>query len=252
VADEVIQVADDFLNIRGSFRILGFIDIGTQASLVRLSNGKYVFLDSYTLQGDAKREVLELTDDGNAVEAILNLHPFHTLHCAAMHRDFPNAKLYGTERHAERAPELPWQALRTENKELHEQYSKDFDFSVPRGVQFVTSNEHVHFSSVLAYHRASKTIHVDDTLMFMRFPLRRVSFHPTLMQALEKRAGAAADFRTWATELAESWRDAGNLCAAHTSALTADRMGSRSLHERIRTALNLVSRKLEAHEREYG
>jgi len=252
VPDQIIKIADDFRNIRGSFRIFGFIDIGTQASLVRLSNGNHVILDSYTLQDDVKRQVMELTDNGHAVEAILNLHPFHTLHCANMHRDFPHAKLYGTERHAERMPELPWQALRTEHPDLHDKYSQDFDFSVPRGVQLVTSNEHVHFSSVLAYHRASKTIHADDTLMYMRFPLRRVSFHPTLSQALEKREGAAADFRAWATDLAENWRDAENLCAAHTSALTADRMCSRSLHERIVTALKLVSRKLDGHERKYG
>ncbi len=252
VPDEVIRIADDFRNIRGSFRVMGLVDIGTQASLVRVASGKYVFLDSYTLRDDVKRAVLELTDDGNAVEAILNLHPFHTVHCAAMHRDFPNAKLYGTERHAERAPDLPWEALRTDHKELHEKYSQDLDFSVPRGVQFVTSNENVHFSSVLAYHRASRTIHVDDTLMFMRFPWRRVSFHPTLRLALEQRAGAAADFRTWAEELAESWRDAENLCAAHTSALTADRMGSRTLHERILKALDLVSGTLDAHTKKFG
>ncbi len=250
--DEIIRIADDFRNIRGSFRVLGLVDIGTQASLVRLASGGYVFLDSYTLQGEVRREVMALTDDGDAVEAILNVHPFHTVHCANMHLDFPHAKLYGTERHVERAPELPWQALRTEHEALHEKYSGDFDFSVPRGVQFVTSNENVHFSSVLVYHRSSKTIHVDDTLMFMRFPWRRVSFHPTLRLALEKRAGSAAEFHAWAGELAESWRDAENLCAAHTSALTADRMGSRTLHERILKALDLVSGTLDAHTKKYG
>ncbi len=250
--DEIIRVADDFRNIRGSFRILGLVDIGTHASLVRLASGGYVFLDSYELRGEARREVMALTDNGDAVEAILNVHPFHTVHCAAMHRDFPNAKLYGTERHAARAPGLPWEPLRTEHEALHKKYSRDFDFSVPRGVQFVTRNEHVHFSSVLVYHRSSKTIHVDDTLMFMRFPWRRVSYHPTLRMALEKRAGAAADFRRWAEEMSANWKDAENLCAAHTSALTAERMGSRTLHERILTALDLVSGTLDAHARKYG
>ncbi len=250
--DEIIRVADDFRNIRGSFRILGFVDIGTQASLVRLSNGNFVILDSYTLQGEVRREVMALTDDGDAVEAILNVHPFHTVHCTAMHLDFPNAKLYGTARHASHAPELPWQALRTEHAELHDKYSQDLEFSLPRGVEFVTSNENVHFSSVLVYHRSSKTIHVDDTLMFMRFPWRRVSFHPTLRLALEKRAGAAAEFHGWAEEMAAKWRDAENLCAAHTSALTADRMGSRTLHERILKALDLVTGTLDAHAKKYG
>lgn len=252
MADAIIRVADDFRNIRGSFRTLGLIDIGTQASLVRRSSGKFVLLDSYTLRGKVRREVMELTDNGEAVEAILNVHPFHTVHCESTHLDFPNAKLYGTERHAARAPELPWEKLRTEHEELHQEYSADFDFSIPRGVQFVTSNDHVHFSSVLVHHRASKTIHVDDTLMFMRFPWRRVSFHPTLNLALERRTGAAADFRAWAEEMAANWKDAENLCAAHTSALTADRMGSRTLHQRILKALDLVSGTLDAHAKKYG
>lgn len=250
--DKIIRIGDEFRNIRGSFRILGVVDIGTQASLVRLSNGKFVFLDSYALQGEVRREVMQLTDDGKAVEAILNVHPFHTVHCAAMHRDFPNAKLYGTERHTARAPDLPWEAVHTEHKELHDRYSEDFDFSVPRGVEFVTSNENVHFSSVLVCHRSSKTIHVDDTLMFMRFPWRRVSFHPTLRLALEKRTGAAADFRAWAEEMADNWRHAENLCAAHTGTLTVERMGSRRLHERILKALDLVSGTLDAHAKKYG
>ncbi len=252
MADEIIRIADDFRNIRGSFRTLVVFDIGTQASLVRLSNGRFVFLDSYALHGEVRRQVMELTDNGETVEAILNVLQFHTVHCADIHLDFPNATLDGTERHAARAPELPWQALRTEHEELHDKYSQDFDFSVPRGVQFVTSNEHVHFSSVLVYHGASKTIHVDDTLMFMRFPWRRVSFHPTLRLALEKRAGAAADFHAWAEQIAAQWRDAENLCAAHTSALTAERMGSRTLHERILKALDLVSATLNDHAMKYG
>jgi hypothetical protein len=35
-----------------------------------------------------------------------------------------------------------------------------------------------------------------------------VSFHPTLAKALEKRAAASAEFRAWANELIERWKDA--------------------------------------------
>jgi hypothetical protein len=42
---QLIHVADNFWNIRGSYRIGGVIDVGTQASLVRLANGKFVLLD---------------------------------------------------------------------------------------------------------------------------------------------------------------------------------------------------------------
>ena len=256
----IIYVADDFWNIRGSFKIGGVVDIGTQASLVRRGNGKFVFLDSYTLSGEVEREVLELTNDGRDVEAILNVHPFHTVFARKMHERFPHAKLYGTERHISRFSGLPWEALRTEDAELHAMFADDFEFSVPRGVDFISANENVHFSSVLLLHRASNTIHVDDTLMYVRLPrLMRVagrtdviSFHPTLAKALEKRAGAASDFRNWAEELAEHWRDAENLCAAHTATLTARKNQGPPIQARLLKALAKVERTLATHERKYG
>lgn len=244
-----IRVADDFLNIRGSFKVAGLIDIGTQCSLVRRANGRFVFLDSCTLSASVQREVDELTSGGKDVEAILNLHPFHTVHVRAMHQRYPKARLYGTARHLSRFPELPWQKTRTEQTRLHTMFEEDFEFSVPRGVDFVSANENVHFSSVLAFHRASRTIHVDDTLMYVRLPLPArmlgfrdvLIFHPTLRQALEKRKGAGQDFRDWALELADRWRKAGNLCAAHTTALTAAQNRGASIHDRILAALDKVS-----------
>jgi hypothetical protein len=242
-------ITDDFLNIRGSFRIGGLIDIGTQASLVRRANGRFVFLDSCALSDAVQREVDALTNGGEDVEAILNVHPFHTVHVRAMHERYPGAKLYGTARHLARFPDLPWQKTRTEQPRLHRMFEEDFEFSVPRGVDFISANDNVHFSSVLVLHRASRTIHVDDTLMYSRLPLPMrmlgypdiLYFHPTLWQALEKRRGAGRDFRDWAEELAERWRDAENMCAAHTAVLTAEGNRGGSIHDRILTALDRVS-----------
>lgn len=120
---------------------------------------------------------------------------------------------------------------------------------MPAGVDFISANEKVHFSSVLVLHRASQTIHVDDTLMYVRLPLPMralgfadvLIFHPTLRQALEKRKGAGRDFQDWARGLAERWRRAENLCAAHTTALTADQNRGASIHDRMLAALNKVS-----------
>jgi hypothetical protein len=256
----IIQVADDFWNIRGSFKIGRVIDIGTQASLVRRGNGRFVFLDSYALSDEVEREALELTNGGKDVEAIVNVHPFHTVFARKMHERFPHAKLYGTARHVSRLSELPWEELRTEDPELHAMFSDDFDFTVPRGVDFISANENVHFSSVLVLHRASKTIHVDDTLMYVRLPpmvrpfglTDAMSFHPTLGKALEKRAGAARDFRDWAEELTERWQDAENLCAAHTAALTAPKNRGASIHARLVKALARVAGALATHERKFG
>ena len=149
----VIHVGEAFWNIRGSYRIGGVIDVGTQASLVRRASGKFVLLDSYTFDSETRRKVGEMTDGGQNIEAILNLHPFHTVHVQKMHQMFPAATLYGTQRHHDRFPDLPWADLRTEQQALHDLYADDFDFSVPRGVDFISADGNVHFSSVLALHR---------------------------------------------------------------------------------------------------
>ena len=256
----IIHVADDFWNIRGSFKIGGVVDIGTQASLVRRRDGKFVFLDSYALSGGAEQQVLELTRGGEDIEAILNVHPFHTVFARKMHERFPRAKLYGTARHVSKSPDLPWESLQTEDAELHAMFAEDFEFSVPRGVDFISANENVHFSSVMVLHRASRTIHVDDTVMYVRLPrvmrlLGRpdaTSFHPTLAKALEERAGAASDFREWAEQLAERWRTAENLCAAHTATLTSRQNTGAPIHARLVKALAKVEGTLSKHQEKYG
>ncbi|WP_437966900.1 hypothetical protein WMF04_46290 [Sorangium sp. So ce260] len=256
----IIQVADGFWNIRGSFKVGGLIDVGTHASLVRRENGKYVFLDSYTLGDAEKRHIDEITHGGRDVEAIINVHPFHTVHVRAMHALYPHARLYGTSRHLSRFPDLPWEQTLIEDPAAHEMFEGDFDLSVPRGVDLVSANENVHFSSVLVLHRASRTIHVDDTLMYLRLPspMRLLGVHdmlrfsPMLAQALEKRPGAARDFRRWAEELALRSHDAENLCAAHTTTLTARENGGAPIKDRILKALEKADRTLKAHERKYG
>jgi hypothetical protein len=144
--------------------------------------------------------------------------------------------------------------------ELHAMFAADFEFSVPRGVDFISADENVHFSSVLAWHRASKTIHVDDTLMYIRLPLLMrffgltdaMSFHPTLAKVLEKREGAADEFSQWAEKLAERWFDAENLCAAHTATLESQANSAVSIHDRILKALAKVHGSLQAHQDKFG
>lgn len=248
----IIKISDQFWNIRGSFKIGGLLDIGTQASLVRCGDGRFVFLDSLTLDDATRKEVDAITDDGSAVAAVFNLHPFHTVHVTEMHQAFPDAVHYGTQRHLERFADLNWAAERTEDAALHALFADDFSFSVPRGVDFISDNPNLHFSSVLAYHRASKTMHVDDTLMYMKLPKplgTSVSFHLTLAKCLEQRAGATDDFRAWANELIADWGDAQHLCAAHSHAFLncADGLGPH-----MQQALDKVEKKLVKHQRKFG
>ncbi|MGB0920760.1 MAG: hypothetical protein ACPG06_08425 [Alphaproteobacteria bacterium] len=261
MSDKLHQLADNFWSIRGAFRIAGVVNIGTHASLIRLGTGRFVFLDAYTLKGRVCKQVMALTEEGTLVDAILNLHPFHTVHCEQMHKDFPAAKLYGSTRHKSKFPNLPWDATSIDNPALAELFSGDFEFSIPQGVDFISANENIHFSSVLAYHTPSQTIHADDTFMFVPLPKpikgplkmlgapSRIGFHPTLAQALEKRPGAAQDFRDWALALAENWGDATNLCAAHMGNYKAAKPGE--IGNQIKGALKRVERTLASHEKKH-
>ena len=235
------------------------LNIGTHASLVRRANGKFVLLDAYTLEGEVKEQVDALTQDGAELEAIINLHPFHTVHVVKVHQQYPNAKLFGTQRHVSKFPQLPWQSALTESAECAALFADDFEFSVPAGVDFISSNEHLHFSSVMAYHKSSKTIHADDTLMYLRLPgllgkikPPEVAFHMTLAKTLQQRAHAAEEFRRWARQLAEQWRAAENLCAAHSAALQGIENSSKSIASRILIALHKVEKTLRSHEEKFG
>lgn len=259
MSEKIIQISDDYWNIRGEFKIGGVINIGTHASLVRRGNGKFVLLDAYTLKGNVKAQVDALTHNGADIEAIINLHPFHTVHVKNAHQQYPDARLYGTRRHHEKFPDLPWESAHTESDECAALFADDFEFSIPAGVDFISSNEHLHFSSVLAYHKASKTIHADDTLMYLKLPgllgkvmKPAITFHMTLPKTLEKRAGAAREFRAWANQLAKQWGEAENLCAAHSATLQSTKQPPERIANQILAALNKVEKTLQVHEKKFG
>ena len=219
------QLADNFWTFRGDFKIAGVLNLGTHMSLVRRPNGRFLLLDSYDLGAEDREALLSLTDSGRAIEAIINVHPFHTLHCLAMHSALPHARLIGTGRHRTRAPDLPWETGMIEDEATQAEFADDLDFSVPDGVDFVSADDHVHVASVLVRHRESGIVHVDDTINVLAFPgflgkllpQSKLKFHPALGKALQKRPGAADDYANWAHELADRWAGTPTVCAAHSS-----------------------------------
>ena len=249
----IIEIADGFWNIRGPFKVAGLVDLGTHSSLVRLKSGRFVLLDALKLDGDAAQQVMTLTDHGRTLDAVINLHPFHTVSVRAVASMFPKAKLYGTQRHAERAPELPWQPERTDSPDLHQMFADDFDFSVPTGVDFIPANENLHFASVLAIHRPSQTLHVDDTLLWVNLPfVRRLIFHPTLAMVLKREAGAADAFLQWTEQLIEQCGQVEHLCTAHGPKLPP-RAGDRSsVAQLVREARDRVQRTITKHRTRFG
>jgi hypothetical protein len=254
---DFVDCGNGFWNARGSFRIAGVLEGGTHASLVAMEGGRFLWLDSVTLTGDALDGAMALTDGGKKVDAILNLHPFHTMHCEWAHRQFPGARLYGTARHKAQLPGLKWEEELVEGEGVAARFAGLLDLSVPRGIDFISTKNRVHTSSVLALHKASGTVHSDDTLSYtvLPFPIRllkeetAVFFHPRLPAALEERPGAAAEFRVWARALAERWSDARRLCAAHNGIRD---LPERDFGARVLAALARVEPVLAKHEARFG
>ena len=254
MADRMIELGEGFWNVRGSFKFAGMVDIGTQTSLVRLKSGQFVLLDAYEPDEAVMRQIMALTDEGRAIEAIINLHPFHTIHVEAMANHLPHAKLYGTARHVARAPGLTWQPELVESEAFPPLYADDLVFSLPAGVELIPENEHLHFASILAYHPASKTLHVDDTLSWVDAPLiGGLAFHFTLKKVLYKRPGAAAAFRAWAEELITLCEDVEHLCTAHSRPLPpSPSSGGPAIATMVRQAYAKQDKMLAAHERKFG
>ena len=251
------QIAENFWNIRGSFKIAKVLDIGTHMSVARRSNGRFLLLDSYAIGGEDKQRLVDLTDNGAAIDAIINVHPFHTLHCSQMHELFPGARMIGTARHKRQAPDLDWDDNVIEDASTQAEFAQDLDFSVPDGLDLVTGDDSVHAASVLVRHKASGVVHVDDTLTVLAapgalkslLPQSRLKFHPKLADALQPRAGAADDFARWARGLASDWHETPAVCAAHSAVRHLQPGG---WHEEVLQALGDAEKVLAKHRAEYG
>lgn len=251
------QLHDDFWNFRGDFRIAGVVNVGTHLSLVRRPDGRFLVLDSYDLEGEDRARLMSLTDNGAAIDAIVNVHPFHTLHCAAMHALLPGVPLIGTARHRRQAPDLPWAAGVIEDAGTQAGFADTLDFSIPPGVDFVCPDDKVHVASVVVRHRASGIVHVDDTMNVLAppsllkavLPEPRLRFHPMLARALQARRGAADEYAAWARDLADRWADTRIVCAAHSAVRRLEPGGWRA---EMLGALDHVRPALDRHRRAHA
>ncbi|ALF60651.1 hypothetical protein [Psychrobacter urativorans] len=226
MSHKIHDLGSGFWNIRGSFRIGGIIDVGTQCSLVRLQSGRFIFLDSYTLTDDVRAQVMTLTNNGADVEAVLNVHPFHTVHCAQMATDFPHAIFYGSSRHPKQVPEVHWADDLVESDAVTQRYP-ELEFSLPQGIHYISPNEKIHAGSLLVFHPASQNLHVDDTFISPPFKLLEailpeLSLHPMTKKALLDKPNAGKHYCDWATQIAHQWRETRNFCAAHSGLVKFD------------------------------
>ncbi len=82
--------------------------------------------------------------------------------------------------------------------------------------------------------------------------ISRLSFHPTLARVLERRPGAAAEFRAWGTQLVERCKGVDNICTAHARRPPDSAQGAGRIAVGVKEALTRVERVLGAHQARYG
>lgn len=251
------QLAENFWNLRGPQRVAGVINVGTHMSVVRRTNGRFVVVDAAPLDGAQRDALLSLTDGGTLVDAVVHVHPFHTLNVETLHRLLPSVPIHGTARHRRKVPTVPWAGEPIEAWGADNPLAEVFELSIPDGVDFVCPDERVHVASVLIRHRQSGIVHVDDTLNVMAAPgvLGRVlpqsslRMHPMLGKALTPRRGAADAYVAWARDLARRWADTPFVCAAHSAVRELPAGGF--THE-VLAALDRVSPTLQRHRQQHG
>ncbi|MGM8884470.1 hypothetical protein ACS8FD_00845 [Psychrobacter sp. 1U2] len=218
--DQLHDLGHGFWNIRGSFVRDEMVDIGNQSALVRLDSGKFILLDSYTLTDKVREQVMALTSDGEDIEAVLNVHPFHTVHCARVAQDFPHATFYGSARHHKEVPEVDWSEDYVESDAVAKRYP-ELEFSLPKGIDYISPDDSVHSGSLLVYHPASQSLYVDDTFEIAPSKLLNqikgdINLHATTLKALKDEPNAGQEYCDWALGLAREWYDVRYFCGAHS------------------------------------
>ncbi|KAJ3234847.1 hypothetical protein HDU78_005598 [Chytriomyces hyalinus] len=225
---KIAEIAPGCFNLRAPFTVMaGMIDIGTHMSFIKLSSGKFVLLSTVQLDAQAKREIHDLTQGGDLIEAIIGTNPFHTLAFEQFYTLYPNAAYYGTPRHLRKFKEIPWAGCVTDPSVLS-RWMPDLALELTQGGEFDDPQPEStnHFAGVVAIHVPSKTMIVDDCFRVSRNPgfIERgifgrrdmeVSFHWSLYNdALYKTPGAVQTFYDWVIHLTKAY-DFDNMSTAH-------------------------------------
>jgi hypothetical protein len=219
------EIAPGFYNVRASFpKFAGLVDIGTHMSMIKLSNGKFLVIDTVPLNHDLKLEIDNLTDNGKNIEAVVGSHPFHTLAFPTFYNCYPNSPYYGTPRHLRKLTEIPWTGSIKDNLK---KWEPDVQMRIPEGAEFddPQPESYNHFSCVWVYSPAAKTVHVDDTINYFGNPpvLVRLAgkkkgsmeFHDSIKgPGLYKTSEAPDLFKNWLLNIIQDW-DFDNMCCAH-------------------------------------
>jgi hypothetical protein len=131
--DELHQIGPGFWNVRSRFKILAkLVDIETHMSFIQLHNGNFLLVDTVELDDHLRQEINHLTDNGDKIEAVIGIHPFHTLSFPAFYEAYPNAAYYGTPRHLRRLTKIPWTGS-LDDCRVKTKWEPDVELRIPAG-----------------------------------------------------------------------------------------------------------------------
>lgn len=104
-------------------------------SIIQLQNGRFLIIDTVAMNDIVKQELMELTNNGTKIEAVIAVHPFHTLAYPAFYKLFPKVKYYGTPRHLRKLTEINWsgQLDNDDNKNLLTKWAPEVELRIPDG-----------------------------------------------------------------------------------------------------------------------
>jgi hypothetical protein len=132
--NELYSIGPGFWNVRGKFKILAkLVDIETQMSIIQLSNGKFLVIDTVEMNDRLRQEIDHLTNNGEKIEAVVATHPFHTLSFPAFYEAYPKAAYYGTPRHLRRLTQIPW-AGNLDDCNVRQKWQPDVEMRIPAGL----------------------------------------------------------------------------------------------------------------------
>jgi len=224
---KLVEVGKGFWNIRGSFKTFaGLIDVGTQMSIIRLSSGRFLVVDTIPLDPTLKTEIDTLTNNGKDIDAVIATHPFHTLAFPDFHTAYPHVPYYGTPRHLRNIKTIPWSGC-ISDPQVMTAWSPDVEMRIPEGAEWNAPQPeaHNHFNCCWVFSPSARTIHVDDTLNYIADPpffaklvgvhKDQLMFHPSMTgPGLHPTEEAPLQFKAWVEQLLLEW-DFDNICCAH-------------------------------------
>jgi hypothetical protein len=175
------ELGPGFYALRHSLVMSGLVDISSQMAFIRKKNGRFLVLD--TVQVDdlspQKNAIDTLTQQGELIDEVIAVHPFHTLHFSAFNKMY-NKKgkisFYGTTRHIEVIKDVSWDAetvdilldsLRTSKGEIKQGWiDSGIHISIPPGMHFTNYVIDDHVAGLFTFHEASKVLFSTDTIMY--------------------------------------------------------------------------------------